>query len=206
MTLSTFDGLVSSIGGWLMRDDLTAVIPDFIALAEADMSQRLRLRAMLTRATTTISGDGYETLPSDFLGMWRLTLDGGEIRFAPAARMAGYAEEWRGSAPMFFSVVGEQLQFAPTGPTPGGVLEMTYYARPEALSDDNQTNAILLASPAVYLYGALMQSAPYLADDQRVATWGALYQQACDLLQAADDAAEFAGPLVIRLGSAEMAP
>jgi len=205
VALTTYDGLVSSIGGWLMRDDLSAVIPDFIALAEADMSQRLRLRSMLTRATTTIDADaasiGYETLPADFLGMWRLTLDDDEISFAPTARMAGYALDWAGSAPLYFSVIGEQLQFAPVGPTPGGVLEMTYYARPEALSADNQTNAILLASPAVYLYGALAQSAPYLGDDQRVATWGTLYQQACDLLQAADDAAEFAGPLVIRSGA-----
>lgn len=201
MPLNNYDNLLASIGGWLMRDDLAAVIPDFVALAEADMSHRLRLRSMLTRAATTISGDGYETLPGDFLAMWRLTLDDAEIRFAPTARMAGYAEEWRGGAPLYFSVVGEQIQFAPVGPTPGGVLEMTYYARPEALSDDNQTNALLLASPALYLYGALVQSAPYLADDQRVQVWAALYQEAANVLQAADDAAEMAGPLAIRSGA-----
>lgn len=201
MSLSTYSGLLDSLAGWLMRDDLTAVIPDFIALAEADMSHRLRLRAMLTRATTTISGDGYETLPSDFLGMWRLTLDGGELGFLPTVQMAGYAEAWRGSSPMYFSIIGEQIQFAPVGPTPGGTLEMTYYARPEALSADNQTNAILQASPALYLYGSLLQSGPYLGDDARVQTWGTLYQEAANLAQAADDAAEFPGPLVIRSGA-----
>ena len=201
MTLSTYSGLLTSLAGWLMRDDLTAVLPDFVALAEADMFARLRLRAMLTRATTTISGDGYESLPDDFLQMWRLTLDGREIEFSPTVRMAGYAEGYRGSAPLYFSVIGESLQFAPVGPTPGGLLEMTYYARPEALSDDNQSNALLLASPALYLYGALVQSAPYLADDARVQTWATLYQEAANVLQAADDAAEFAGPLVIRSGA-----
>jgi hypothetical protein len=201
LSLTTYAELQTSLSAWLMRDDLADVIPDFIALAEADMFARLRLRSMLKRSTTTISGDGYETLPADFLGMWRLSLDGAEMRFAPTARMAGYAEEWRGNAPLYFSVVGEQLQFAPIGPTPGGLLEMTYYARPEALSDDNQSNALLLASPALYLYGALVQSAPYLGDDARVQTWATLYQEAATVLQAADDAAEMAGPLVIRSGA-----
>ena len=91
MTLSTYQDLQSSIAAWLMRDDLTGVIPDFIALAEADMNQRLRLRGMLVRATTTISGAGYETLPDDFLGLRRATLDGIEIGFAPGQQMAGYA-------------------------------------------------------------------------------------------------------------------
>ena len=201
MPLTTYDGLVESLAAWLMRDDLAAVIPDFISLAEVDMSNRLRLRSMLKRSTTTISGDGYETLPSDFAAMWRLELDGKALDFAPAARMAGYGEEWRGRGPMYFAVVGEQLQFSPSGPTPGGALEMTYYARPAALGPDNQTNAILKASPALYLYGSLLQAAPYLLDDARTQTWGALYTQAGDLLQAADDSAEFAGPLVIRSGA-----
>jgi hypothetical protein len=201
VALNTYSALRTSIAAWLMRDDLDAAIPDFIALAEADMSQRLRLRAMLKRSTTTISGDGYETLPADFLGMWRLTLDGTEMRFAPTARMAGYAEEWRGSAPLYFSVIGDQLQFAPVGPTPGGLLEMTYYARIPALSDDNPSNALLTASPALYLYGALLTASPYLGDDARVQTWATLYQEAASVLQAADDAAEMAGPLVIRSGA-----
>jgi hypothetical protein len=205
MSLATYDGLLASIGSWLMRDDLAAVIPDFIALAEADMNSRLRLRSMLKRATTTIDADlssvGYETLPEDCLQIWRLTLDGVELAFSGGLQMAGHALDWRGSAPMWFSVVGEQIQFAPTGPTPGGVIEMTYYARLPALSADVQTNAVLKAAPAAYLYGSLMQSAPYLADDQRVATWATLYGQACDLLQSADDAAEFPGPLIPQSGA-----
>lgn len=206
MTLSTYSALLSSIAGWLMRDDLTAVIPDFITLAEADMNSRLRLRSMLTRATTTLD-DGYETLPSDFLGMWRLVLDDEPIAFAPTALMAGYALDYAGRGPQYFSIVGDQVQFAPAASASAtGALEMTYYARPVALSADNPSNAILAASPAIYLYGSLVQAAPYLGDDARVPTWGQLYAQACDVLQAADDAAEFPGPLVIRSSGWEMTP
>lgn len=200
MALTTYSGLLSSIAGWLMRDDLTSVIPDFVTLAEADMNRRLRLRSMMVRATTTLTGDGYETLPTDFLQMWRLTLDDQEIEFSPTVHMAGYAEAYSGLAPSYFSIIGEQIQFAPVGPVAGGVLEMTYYASIPALSDANPTNAVLTASPSLYLYGSLMQAAPYLLDDARLQTWGMLYTQAAELLGNADDRAEFAGPLVIRTG------
>jgi hypothetical protein len=206
MTLSSYSGLASSVAGWLMRDDLAAVIPDFISLAEADMTQRLRLRCMLTRSTTTLGSDGYEELPSDFLGMWRLTLDDEELMFSPNVRLAGYALDYAGESPMYYAIVGTQVQFVPVG-AGGGALEMTYYAKPAALSESNPSNVLLEASPALYLYGSLLASAPYLGDDARVQTWGALYTQACDVLQAADDAAEFsAGPLVIRSGSLDMTP
>jgi hypothetical protein len=207
MTLSSYATLKASIAAWLMRADLTDVIPDFVALAEADMFQRLRLRCMLTRATTTIGSDGYEELPSDFLQMYRLVLDGIELEFAPTALMAGYLLDYAGDPPTFYAITGEQLQLAPASGANPGMLEMTYYAKPTALSDSNTSNRILEASPAIYLYGSLIQSAPYLGDDPRVQTWSQLYSQACDVLQAADDAAEFsAGPLVIRSASTEMHP
>ena len=199
MTLTTYNGLVASIRAWLMdRADLAAVIPDFVTLAEADMTQRLRLRLMMRRVVSTLASEGYAALPDDCLQIYRLTLDGSDLEFSGSLQMAGIDRDWRGRAPMYYSIVGEQIQFSPVGPTPGGQIEMTYYARPTPLSADNQTNKLLQAAPSAYLYGSLIQSAPYLADDARVQTWGALYAQSCDLLQAADNAAEFPGPLVPR--------
>lgn len=198
---TVYTDLLADIATWLNRDDLTAVIPSFVRLAEADMSSRMRLRAMLTRSTTTTGATGYEILPSDFMQMYRLTLDGEEVGFMPAIQVTGYAQRYVGEAPMYYTILGQQLQFAPIGPTSGGSLEITYYARPIALSATNQTNAFLSANPALYLYGSLVHSAPFLGDDQRVGTWGALYQQAIDAVQNADDAAEFPAPLVIRAGA-----
>jgi hypothetical protein len=208
MSLDSYSGLLSSVAGWLMRDDLTAVIPDFVALAEADMNQKLRLRSMLTRSTTTLDDDtGFETLPTDFLQMYRLTLDDEDLDFAPALQMPGFALDWQGaSAPLYYSIVGNQLQFVPAPMSLTGSLDMIYYARVPALSVSNTSNVILAANPAIYLYGALLASAPYLGDDARVQTWGTLYSQALDGLQMADDNAEFAGPLVIRSLAGEMLP
>lgn len=206
MSLSNYSGLLASIASWLNRDDLTAVIPDFITLAEADMCSRLRLRSMLTRATATLD-EAYETLPTDYLQMYRVVVNDDQIQFAPTDLLARYALDYAGDAPRYFAITGSQLQLVPT-PTAlaTATIEMTYYARPTALSDTNTSNAILAASPGIYLYGALVQASPYLGDDQRVQTWGQLYAQCCDVLQAADDAAEFPAPLVIHSSGWDMTP
>lgn len=206
MSISTYSDLKSSIASWLNRDDLTAVIPDFISLAEADMNSRLRLRAMLTRTTATLD-EAYETLPTDYLQMYRVVVNDDQIQFAPTDLLARYALDYAGEAPMFYAITGSQLQLVPTPTaTATASIEMTYYARPTALSDTNTSNAILAASPGIYLYGSLVQAAPYLGDDARVQTWGQLYAQACDVLQAADDAAEFPAPLVIHSSGWDMNP
>lgn len=207
MALTSYATLKTSVAAWLMRADLTDVIPDFIALAEADMFSRLRLRCMLTRATTTLGSDGYEELPLDFLQMWRLKLDEVELEFSPHTLMASFAEDWAGSPQKYYCITGEQLQLAPPSGGSPALLEMAYYAKPDALSDTITSNRILEASPGVYLFGSLVQSAPYLGDDQRIQTWKMLYDDAVKVLQDADDAAEFsAGPLVIRSASTEMTP
>lgn len=206
MALSTFSDLKSALAAWLNRDDLTAVIPDFITLAEADMCQRLRLRAMLTRSTATLD-EAYETLPTDYLQMYRVIVNDDQITFAPTDLLARYALDWAGSAPKYYAITGSQLQLVPTPTaTATATIEMTYYARPSALSDTNTSNAILAASPGIYLYGSLTQAAPYLGDDQRVQVWSTLYQDAIKVLQDADDAAEFPAPLVIHSSSSDMAP
>ena len=66
MALSTYAQLQTSIGDWLNRSDLTATIPDFIALAEAQIERTLRTRQMIVRDTLTFSTE-YGSIPADFL-------------------------------------------------------------------------------------------------------------------------------------------
>jgi len=46
------------------------------------------------------------------------------------------------------------------------------------LADDNTSNWLLETAPDIYLYGALLHSAPYLAEDTRVAVWAQMYSAA----------------------------
>ena len=54
MSITTYAELKSAIANWLLRDDLTSVIPDFIALAEADMNRAIRHWRMEKRSTAEI--------------------------------------------------------------------------------------------------------------------------------------------------------
>src|SRR5690349_9657777 len=58
----TYSGLLASIGDWLNRSDLTAQIPDFIILAEAQMKRRLR-RASLRVSNFTVDARN-KTIPA----------------------------------------------------------------------------------------------------------------------------------------------
>ena len=195
MSLDSYSALQASIASWLMRDDLTAAIPDFVSLAEADMNNKLRLRAMLTTATVDAAGGA---LPDDCLAVRSVELaDYGHLSFAADAETAQFSNAYRGGEARWFSIDGNNLVVSPTR-AGAGTVTLRYYARIPALSDANQTNHVLTASPGVYLYGSLLQAAPYLLDDARLQTWGTLYDGALGALQGADDAAEYPGPLVIR--------
>jgi hypothetical protein len=74
---------------------------------------------------------------------------------------------------------------------------LAYYAKLSKLSDSNTTNWLLTAAPDAYLYGTLMQAAPYLQDDARIATWSALYSSALEDLQVADDRSATSGGALI---------
>jgi hypothetical protein len=67
------------------------------------------------------------------------------------------------------------------------------------LSTSNTTNWLLTSNPDIYLYGALLQAAPYLQDDARIQTWATLYERALNDSQTADDrGASSGGALLTR--------
>jgi len=72
-------------------------------------------------------------------------------------------------------------------------LGMVYYASPASLSDSNTSNWLLTYYPDAYLYGALIHSAPYLADDSRIQVWAALLKSAIDGINSDSDKATYGG-------------
>ena len=61
----------------------------------------------------------------------------------------------------------------------------------EALSDALPTNTVLDTAPDVYLYGALVESAPYLKDDERLPVWEQRFLSAISELQEARERTEW---------------
>jgi hypothetical protein len=80
-------------------------------------------------------------------------------------------------------------------PTPNATtdFELLYYQKLPALSSSNADNWLLLEAPDVYLYGALLHSAPYLAEDERVGVWAQMYAAAVQRLNQVSEDAMFSG-------------
>ena len=196
MALGTYTELQASIADWLHRSDLTATIPDFIALAESRISRDLRLRAQLTATTlSTVADTQTVALPSDFLEIENISCTSGgmdrSMEFVTLERLnLSYPDGSGNGIPSVYSVVGSNLYL---GRVPDAVysLPFGYYAKFAALSV-TPTNWLLTNHPGVYLFGALAESGDYTQSDQ-IAKWEGKYSALVQALQLADEKAKFSG-------------
>lgn len=195
MAITTYTELKTSIANWLNRDDLTAVIPDFISLAEARIARDLRHWKQEKRVTTDIN-ERYENLPNDFIEIKQVQhTAGGVISSISSTEMENRrASSNTGGKSRYMRLTAEQIEFYPTPDTTYNI-SMLYYGRIPALSDLEPSNWLLRDAPDVLLYGALVQSAPYLVDDARTQLWAGLYQSSVDALNVENEKARVAGPL-----------
>lgn len=92
----------------------------------------------------------------------------------------------------FFSIFGSTLRLN-VDVSAGVDLDFDYYAKIPALSASVQTNWLILDAPDVYLYGSLLEAAPYLNNDPRIVTWQGLLTAGMDALQTSGDKAKWSG-------------
>jgi hypothetical protein len=172
VAIANYSDLVSAIGDWLARSDLSARSPDFIALAEARFRRELRVREMLEQTTGSIATNSLG-LPGDFLEVHRFTLDTASdlpLEYRPIedveTRYAGVIS----GVPVIFTILGSNLILYPT---PDGSYDYTldYYAAVPALTAANTTNWLLTNAPDLYLFSALAEAESFLQNDDRIAIW-----------------------------------
>lgn len=201
MALNSYTALQSSVADWLNRQDLIPVIPDFITLAEASFSRELRTLDMVVRKQAD-SDKQFLSLPTDWLEAKNIQVnkaDGKPLRLqyvtmdrADELRNAGINQPTR-----YYTIVGRTLELLPT-PSDDINVEMAYYQRIPALATAT-TNWLLQKSPDLYLYGALLQAAPYLDNDDRVQLWAAAVQNTIQSLNTEATVGAYSGsPLVAK--------
>ncbi len=198
-----YSQLKSNIADFLNRSDLTAVIPTFISLTEAQMERALRVRQMIERSAAQIDTE-YSALPSDFLEAKTFKITSSRpiqpVEFVTPEQMDDAQQLSAGALgiPKYFTIIGNQIRVSPA-PDATYDAELMYFAKLAKLSDSNTTNWLLTSSPDAYLYGSLMHAAPYLKDDERVAVWGTLYNTAIEALKNADQNASASGLIKARV-------
>ena len=182
MALTNYTELKAAIADTLNRDDLTAIIPTFIALCESSVSRDIRHWRMETRSNgVQDAGDAYMQVPADWVETIRFSVsDGGTSPIAlvdptSMAKERAINNNQTGT-PKSYTLEAGQFHLYPT-PIAETNVELVYYAKVPSL-ESNATNWLLTNSPDVYLYGSLLHSAPYLQDDARLAVWAQLYSAA----------------------------
>ena len=201
MALSSYSELQTAVGSWLNRSDLTSNIPDFIKLAEASFNRVLRTRNQIKRATSTVSTQ-FVTQPTDLLELYNIQINSDPIRRLEQVSLTKIDELKEGSSrsgkPLYFSITGADFELYPS-PDTSYTLELVYYSTITSLSDTNTSNFLLTNHPDIYLYGTLVQAEPYLMNDERIGTWGALLGKAIEELRVSDERSQTeSGTLVMR--------
>ncbi len=202
MSLSTYADLKTSVANYLARTDLTDQIPDFISLAERRILREVRIRQMLVSLDlTATAGSNKIALPANFLEARDLVVVGNPTKpmnyLSPSALSRNSLSSVSGQ-PANYTILAEEFQLAPS-PDFAYTLSLLYFAKPASLSDDNQSNILLVNLPDMLLYAALLEAEPYLMNDARLATWVSMYERASVSVEKSNETGQYSGvPLAIK--------
>lgn len=155
MTLdpTNWTDLKAALATWLVRDDLTDVIPQAIALVEREF-QRSVFTPDREAATTLAATSESVDLPADFWGVRTLYVDGDSllVQVTPE-RLRELYPDGTGGTPRHFAIERDVILLGPV-PTASSLV-LTYWQTIPALGDEQATNWLLTAHPDLYLAATL---------------------------------------------------
>lgn len=193
---SDYQGLCTKIADTLNRQDLLTAIPDFTVLATARISRdmaRIKHPGGMARATAPADGE-YIPKPTDFVAPFQMSqTDSGRYLeyLSPEQVKEVLSMGWppqdpvttvppnttSGRPPVYYTIIGPQIRIMPAPSASDPVdLDLWYFAALPHLNSSTTTNWALTQYPDLYLYAALVHSAPYLKGDARLQVWETIYQ------------------------------
>ena len=177
MAITTYAELQTATANWLDRTDLTARIPEFIELSEANFNRVIRQPDMVTKDDSFSIASRYTTLPSDPLEIVRIVLDLTPVivleYMTPEEISERRVSMSATGKPYYFTVIGGSTNQLEVMPSPDSTYtsSIVYYTRIAALTDAATSNWLLAAHPDIYLFGTLVEAEPYLKNDERMPMW-----------------------------------
>jgi hypothetical protein len=185
MAITTYSELQTAVASWTNKTNLTARIPEFIALAEVRIWAKLRAKSLTKDMSIAyVAADTAKALPSDLISVVSLRDTAtGRSGVCEVVSYDRFQELQSNSVLLINSatqlcVTGRQLLFV-VPPTVSGTIVGRYLAKEPALSTV-ATNEILTQYPDLYLFGSLCEAYDYLHDDQNVMKYTARFEAAMD--------------------------
>lgn len=207
MAISTYDTLKSGVADFLNRDDLTAVIPTFIDMAQGQINRDVRHWKMQKNTNLSSVAAGIYNFPSDWLETKDLkfapdlvgSLDFYNLEYASQNTFNEREQNSNGLTgnPKYYTLRAHAgTTQAILFPKPAATEELRNflvidYLAENQLDESNQTNWLITDSPDVYLYASLIHAAIYLKDDERLALFSQMYGAAVQRINASSDESEY---------------
>jgi len=204
MAITTYDTLKSGIADFLNRDDLTAVIPTFIDMAQGQINRDVRHWKMETTAQQG-TVDDYAYLPDGWLEIKNAQYypDINDItKFSPLEYLSQNAFDERKinsenkiGDPKYYTLaalngLGIMMLFPQPKDLVDDMVNLSYLTSLD-LDSGNNNNWLIEDHPDVYLYGSLIHAAIYLKDDERLALFSQMYGAAVQRVNASSAESEY---------------
>lgn len=203
MALATYNDIVDSIPTWLHRQgdqEVQAIAPDLVTLAESEINIRLRTRYQEQRFESPIVA-GTIPVPNDYTDLKFVYLEG-----SPRQNLTRKSVDWitsqypNRSADSRPEFIARDLDGFIFGPYPDSdyVVKGVYYKQLQPLAVA-QTSALLTRYPALYLFGALLKAEIFIRNDPSIDNmkpiWDQEFAKAIEIAQGEEDLEEMSGGL-----------
>lgn len=191
----TFSSLLDDLRRYLERGftaESDAIVyeqlPRLVTLAERRIARELKIQGFINVVTTQLQpGVSVYNKPD----RWRDTIS---MRAPTGPLFARSYEYCRGywpdeavmDTPEFYADYDYNHWLIVPTPVAAVELEILFYQQPALLGEDTQTNWLTQYAPDALLYGALLEAAPFLRNDERMQTWQGMYDRAASALNGED--------------------
>jgi hypothetical protein len=199
-TVLTFNSLKTDLQAYIERGtvvDPTVFnqLPRLINNAEREISKALKIQGFINNVTASLS-IGVPTYVKP--NRWRETISmfigtgvGNNTQVEIFPRSYEYCRKYWPDAtqtdvPEFYADYNYLNWLIVPTPVAASPWEINYYELPALLDSANQTNWLTDFAPTTLLYRALLETAPFLKNDERIPTWEAMYKESLASLNTED--------------------
>ena len=188
--------LKTAVNSFLNHGAATSSVAMFVQLAESSIRRDVRVPALELMVTGSLSS-GVLTLPADFLEARRLVVSGYPCDYVAAD--AYQVLETEGATYRKFTRIGNTMQVLGGG---SGAYSLLYTGAFDALSDDADTNWLLMNAADVYLFKSLTYAAAFVKDAVAAQGYETLYQAAKEAVNLRAEIDRYSGsPLSMNVGA-----
>ena len=195
LAFDSYTTLISAIGDWMDRTDLSGTAPQMVALCEARLRRKLAPYYNQTTATLT-TVDGVVSLPTDCGELIRVIYDHNTLPRYSSLNVSDMDYDTSAVQPYAYTIEAGSIRL---WPAVDATITVLYQETFPALSESTQNNTILDQHPDLYFFGSMLFAEGYVANDARASTFKGLYDEALEEVIAYLEKQRYTGPLAPRL-------